>query len=178
MNQIHNLLYDYELGVAIILQKDYLLVKKRVVVKKSTKEKIGVGIVVGVIVAIVTVILNQVIPELPIVDSLKEPKLKITEFSYRNQPWPGSPFGFDVDVFNEGKTTAENCFVFIDDDRVENSEPLRSRMFSVTPGNTEEKISLVDGVYPNSGKINMQVQVVCSNHSTDVILKTAEVESP
>lgn len=146
--------------------------------KKGTKEKIGVGIIVGVIVAIVTVILNQVIPELPIVDSLKKPKLKITEFSYRYQPSPGGPFGFYVDVFNEGKTTAENCFVFIDDDRVENSEPLRSQMFSVKPGNTEENINLVEGVYPNSGKISMQVHVVCSNHSTDVILRTAEVESP
>jgi len=146
--------------------------------KKSTKEKIGIGVVVGISVAIATIVLQEIIPELPIVDKLRGPQLKITEFSYRYIPQIDRPFGFYVNVYNEGKNTAQDCFVLINDDRVEDSEPFRSSRFSLTPGEELEKISLVDGVYPDNKLITMEIQVVCGNSSSEVLSRTAGVDTP
>jgi len=150
--------------------------------KKSTEQKIGIGIVIGVVVgvtvAIATIVLEEIIPKLPIIDELKGPQLKITGFSYRYNPLLDGPFGFYVSVYNEGKNTAQDCFVLVNDDRVKDSEPFLSSRFSLTPGEELEQISLVDGVYPDSKLITMEIQIVCGNSSSEVLIRTAGVDTP
>ncbi|MDE1770300.1 MAG: hypothetical protein KGI28_07105 [Thaumarchaeota archaeon] len=90
------------------------------------------------------------------------PDLVITSFYHTVNGTTGHTVTYEMNLFNQGTSTATRCTVSLEDGRP-GSQPILSSHFDVSPTRVPIKINIDSGIYDEKGTYQIQALLWCSN---------------
>lgn len=92
----------------------------------------------------------------------QSPDLVITSFGHIVNGTSGHAVTYEMDLFNQGTSTAKRCTVSLSDGRP-GSQPISSSPFDVSPTRNTIQIKIDSGIYDERGTYQIQALLGCFN---------------